>query len=268
MQQPEDLAIDWNGWVSASSTHNWSEQNPLVDWLNFFGKEAGFVPDGQRPDHDSRFSYISAVLRQSWGFERAVVDWLATISEVRKIGHGPSDARVLAKRRETEMAMRSGVPIIAQAVLWDPDARTDGMPDLLIRSDVLARLCPPAFDGEPEGASSIPAPGICTRDAPYHYRVVDIKFTTLQLIQGGEASHKHLAYKVQNRIYNEALGKMQGCTPPASYLLGRDLFKPLARVTHDDPELRNLALGGTAWIRRVSEEGASWHPLPSPTISE
>jgi hypothetical protein len=94
MQQPEDLAIDWEGWVSASSTHNWSEQDPLVDWLNFFGKEAGFVPDGQRADHDSRFSYVSAVLRQSWAFERAVVDWLATISEVRKIGHGPNDAPV------------------------------------------------------------------------------------------------------------------------------------------------------------------------------
>jgi hypothetical protein len=98
--------------------------------------------------------------------------------------------------------------------------------------------------------------------------VVDIKFTTLELIQGGEASHKHLAYMVQNWIYNEALGKVQGYTPPASYLLGRDLFKALARVSHDNPELRRLALDGAAWIRRVSEEGASWQPLPFPTIPE
>jgi hypothetical protein len=102
----------------------------------------------------------------------------------------------------------------------------------------------------------------------YHHRVVDIKFTTLEMTQGGEASLKHLAYMVQNRIYNEALGKTQGYTPPASYLLGRDGFKSLARVSHDNPDLRRLALEGTAWIRRVSEEGASWRPVPFPTLPE
>src|SRR6202035_3431450 len=111
MQQPEELGFDSRGWISASSTHNWSEQNQLVDWLNIYGKEFGFVPDAQRPDHDSRFSYVSAVLRQSWAFERAVVKWLASVSTVRQIGHGPTDARSLAKRRETEMAMRAGVSI-------------------------------------------------------------------------------------------------------------------------------------------------------------
>ncbi len=268
MQQPEELGSDWTGWVSASATHNWSEQDPLVDWFNFYGKEFGFVPDGERPDHDSRFSYVSNVLRQSWAFERAVVKLLATVSTVRQIGHGPTDARILAKRRETEMAMRAGVPIIVRSVLWDPDARTEGMADLLIRSDVLARLCPAAFDREPPGAASVPAPGICTHEAPYHYRVVDIKFTTLELTQGGEASRKHIAFMVQNRIYNEALGKIQGYTPPASYLLGRDYFRSLARVSHDNPELRRLALEGAAWIRRLSADGASWQPVPSPTIPE
>jgi hypothetical protein len=107
MQQPEELGTDWTGWVSASSTHNWSEQDPLVDWLNIHGKAAGFRPDGQRPDHDSRFSYTSFVLRQSWAFERAVLGWLATMSPVRKIGSGPGDARVFAKLQETEAAMKA-----------------------------------------------------------------------------------------------------------------------------------------------------------------
>jgi len=109
MQQPEELGIDWTRWVPASAIHNWCEQDPLVDWLNFHGKESGFVPDGQRPDHDSRFSYVSQVLMQSYACERAVIKWLATLNPVRQIGHGPIDAWVLAKRRETEVAMRAGV---------------------------------------------------------------------------------------------------------------------------------------------------------------
>jgi len=79
MQRPEELGLD-KDWVSASSTHNYSEQNTLVDWLNLHGKEFGFIPDGQRPDHDQRFSYVSALLRQSWTFERLVSDWLATLT--------------------------------------------------------------------------------------------------------------------------------------------------------------------------------------------
>jgi hypothetical protein len=113
----------------------------------------------------------------------------------------------------------------------------------------------------------VPAPEICTRDAPYHYRAVDIKFTTLERTQTGEASRKHVAYMVQNWIYNQALGQMQGYTPPTSYLLGRDL-KSLARVSQDNEELRRLADAGAAWIRRVHEEGASWQVLPSPSIPE
>ena len=258
--------VPGDGWVSASATHNYSEQDPLVDFLNRHGKRLGFEPDSQRPDHDSRFSYVSAVLKQSWAFERAVVELLARTYPVRTIGRAPSDARVLAKLEETVAAMKAGVPLIAQGVLWNQDERMDGMPDLLIRSDVLFQLCPAAFAGEPAGAASVPAPGL--PGATYHYRVVDIKFTTLQLTRAGEASRQHLAYMVQNWIYNEALGKMQGYTPPASYLLGRDWFGSLARVSHDNPELRGLALDSAAWIRRVAAEGASWQPLPSPTVPE
>jgi len=266
MQHPEELGTDWTGWVSASSTHNYSEQDLLVDWLIRYGKLHDFVPDGQRPDHDARFSYTFAVLRQSWAFERRVLDWLATTTTVRKIGRAASDARVSAFLQETLAAMNAGERIIAQAILWNPEDRMEGMPDMLIRSDFLFKLCPAAFAGEPPVAELVPAPGLPS--ATYHYRVVDIKFTTLHLTQGGEASRQHVAYMVQNWIYNQALGKMQGYIPPASYLLGRDLFKAVARVSHDDPELRSLALDGADWMRRVQAEGASWRPLPFPTVPE
>jgi hypothetical protein len=140
------------------------------------------------------------------------------------------------------------------------------MPDLLVRSDILAQLCPAAFAYERPDAATIPAPLL--GEAPYHYGVVDIKFTTLQLQHDGEATRDHLAYKVQNRVYNEALGKTQGYTPPASYLLARDLFRALGRVTHSDPELARLASEAAAWLRRVQQEGATWQVLPVPTVPE
>ena len=266
MQQPDELDSRWNGWISASATHNWAQQDPLVDWLNAYGKQAGFVPDQERLGYDPRFDYVSYMLRQSWAFEKAVVAWLSTQTRLRVIATNPSQARVLAKAEETIAAMRDGVPIIAQAVLWNQDDRTDGMVDLLVRSDILAQLCPTAFANEKPQATTIPAPLL--GDAPYHYRPIDIKFTTLQLQQDGEASREHLAYKVQNWVYNEALGKTQGYTPPASYLLCRDLFLALGRVTHSNPELGRLASEAAAWLRRVHDEGATWKVLPLPTVPE
>jgi hypothetical protein len=73
---------------------------------------------------------------------------------------------------------------------------------------------------------------------------------------------------VQNWIYNQALGKMQGYTPPASYLVGRDLFRAAARVSHSDPQLGWHAAEAAAWIRRLRRQGASWHPLPVPSVPE
>src|SRR5207237_2915626 len=102
----------------------------------------------------------------------------------------------------------------------------------------------------------------------YHYRAIDIKFVALDLLKDGTASLKHLPHMVQNWIYNEALGETQGYTPPASYLLGRDLFRAPARVSHADPQLGRYAAEAAAWIRRLATDGRSWHPLPWPSVPE
>ena len=266
MQQPDELDSQWTGWTSASATHNYANGDPLVDLLDVRGKQLGFVPDHGRPDYDHRFDYVSRMLSQSWAFEKAVVKYLSILYEVRVIATNPSQARLLAKVEDTIAAMRAGVPIIAQPVLWDRDKLIHCVPDFLVRSDVLARMGPAAIAHEDPNASSIPAPLL--GGAPYHYRLLDAKFTTLQVDQDGEVSRVHLAYKVQNSLYNDALGKTQGYTPSASYLLGRDLFGTLGRVSHSDPELAGLASKATAWLRRVHEEGAKWQVLPVPTIPE
>src|SRR5207245_4248388 len=77
-------------------------------------------------------------------------------------------------------AMAAGVPIIAGAVLRDPQLRTFGVVDLLVRNDVLAELCSDAFDGDP---LELPVIGL---SHGRHYRVVDVKFQTLELLRTGD----------------------------------------------------------------------------------
>jgi hypothetical protein len=257
---------DWNEWVSANETYHWCNKDPLIDWLNAYGTASGFIADSHRQGYDRRFDYLAFVVGQSWAFRRAVVRWLTAKSPSRTITTNPSQARNPAKAEQTVAAMKEGVPIIADGVLWNPDNRTVSVVDLLVRSNVLTGLCPTAFAGEPSGAPSVSAPAL--GDVPYHYRAIEIKFVTLHLLKDGTASLEHLPYMVQNWINNEALGKTQGYTPPASYLAGRDLFRASARVSHAHPELGRHSAEAAAWIRRLKDEGVSWHPLPAASVPE
>jgi hypothetical protein len=84
-------------------------------------------------------------------------------------------------------------------------------------------------------------------------------------------------------VYNEALGRIQGWTPPASYLLGRcwasssgrgaGCLERLARVDHDRVSQSGATLADTvaeavAWVRRMRREGATWDVLPVPSVPE
>jgi hypothetical protein len=186
----------------------------------------------------------------------------------------------LEKARQTVEALLDGKPIIVRGVLWNSEDRVDGMVDLLIRSDVLIEICPSLVTGEAPEAFREPAPNLGRR--PWHYRAVDIKFTTIIMTAVGEASSEHLGYNVQNWGYNEALGKLQGYTAPASYLMGRawqqqdqhgsNCLERLARVGQDGTQggrtLKDVFAEAAAWLRLLHKEGASWQALPQPSRPE
>ena len=59
---------------------------------------------------------------------------------------------------------------------------------------------------------------------PYHYIVIDIKFSTLPLRANGKHllnSGSYPAYKAQCLIYTDAIGLIQGYTSRYAFILGR-----------------------------------------------
>ena len=81
------------------------------------------------------------------------------------------------------------------------------MADLLVRSDVLARLFP---DSIPPDRALEDAPGLGLTDR--HYRVIDIKFKGIHINQEDEvgATKGLLPFQAQVWVYNRALGRIQG----------------------------------------------------------
>ncbi|HEV8228627.1 MAG TPA: hypothetical protein VGQ86_01620 [Candidatus Limnocylindria bacterium] len=272
--------LEWLDWVAAGEVRNWCKNDLLLDWLDEYPTIHGFVRDDQVPGYDATFDLSRFLMQQGRAFEKAVFADLARRWEVVHITHRPDEARTLPSALATVEAMEKGVPIIAAGVLRDPQLRMFGVVDLLVRSDVLGQLCPDAFVGDPLELAAI---GL---SHGRHYRVVDVKFHTLDLLKGGglSTSPSDLDTIAQAWVYNEALGRVQGYTPPAAYVAGRAwkqgddrgdrCWERLARVPHDTvvrargADIREVVQQAASWIRRVRTEGAEWRVLPVPSVPE
>ena len=274
-----ETAEEWDEWVSASRTRNHVLGQPLLDWLDRYGEEHGFERDPVPTD--------SLLARMAYAFQTGVLWQLEERFDVRTILQEEApleERRALAFAEATFAAMEEAVPIIFQGSLRAAETRTYGYPDLLVRSDVLAKLFPNDLTTE---AAKQPAPhlGIGSR----HYCVVDIKFSTLRLLASGKLGNARWAPadKVQVFIYNSALGRLQGYLPPNAFLLGRGwqqttrgktkrvlgALDRLGSVANTDASpsrgrLSDRADTAVAWLRRMRREGHDWKAGPEPSVEE
>jgi len=268
----------WDAWVAASRTMHFCGDDPLLDWLDAHGEAAGFVRDSPPRGDGLSTDFREFIFRKALEFEAAVIAHLSRHHQVQAICRVSSESRDRANVEATWEAMRAGAEVIVQGALWNPETQTYGMPDLLVRSDVLHAIVPDSFS---DASARQGAPDLGLDDR--HYRVVDVKFTTLELLQDGHAGSDHLKHMVQIWLYNEALGRMQGFTPDAGFLLGRrwkqsrargrSALDRLARIDrdrtfNDGTSLSALAARACDWVRRVRREGASWQVLPEPSVAE
>lgn len=92
--------------------------------------------------------------------------------------------------------MQRGERVIYQAALRDAVTRTYGVADFLMRSDELHRLFPNASTAQ---EASIPAPDL--GGVPWHYRVIDIKYTTLHFLANKEVYYREFEAEVPSLAF-------------------------------------------------------------------
>lgn len=271
---------EWDEWVAAGALRHWCDGDPLLDWLDRFGEERGFVRDDRLPTYDPRFDLGRVIGERNDHFESLVLGELERRYGLTRVAHLADDVRSRDAARATWQAMAAGDPIVSRAVLRDPEARRYGVADLLVRSDVLLDLFPAAFDGEEERLVAPALPGL-----RWHYRIVDVRYTTLDLLRDGSlSSSADLALMTRLWVLNSALGRLQGATPPFAYVLARgwrqgqlrgtSCWDRLGRVPRDtfvrsqERDISQVVAEAAAWVRRVRREGGSWQVRPAPTEPE
>ena len=251
--------------VSATHVHNFMINDTLVDWLRSRSRRGTRTT----PVYSSNPGFTDFILRQGIEFETKLIKYfndnntpIVTVSEFI------TDESC----RHAIDLMKEGVPILHSVPVRNNYNRTQGIIDLLVRSDHLGDIVeenPLSPEDRRKRASRL--------DGNYHYVVIDIKFSTLPL----RADSIHLlnsghypAYKAQTLIYTQAIGRMQGYTAPYAFILGRRWKYTSKRITHRsyscldrlgkidfrgvDKEYVQRTRDALTWVRDVRQKGSSW----------
>ena len=268
--------INWNNWVSATRIHNYMVDDALIDWLDLYyigsssKKHSGSYGkiEGKQNIHSNTFQQY--IMKQGLVFENTIINKLRIMfsNDVVTVANY-QEAKSYDKYLETINYMINGVPIIYQGVLHDYSKKIFGMPDLLVRYDYLNRIfkTPVTKQFQSKKGSNV----------IQQYRVVDIKFITLELCSDGKHlrnTNKNIAaYKGQLYIYNKILGSLQGKTPSKAYILGKHWsftkcqnyysggsFDNCAHINFKtiDKFIRSKTSRAIKWIRDLTNNGHKW----------
>lgn len=291
-------------WISATNTKNYVINDSVLDWLDLYFLKLGFnvsvlsgnemsflksklnnpstydqLEQSLKKTHDENLIYLNMLFQKGFEFEDKVFKKLQNdyAKEFITINMTGPVGRTRDNFNATKEAVLSGVPIISQAVLFNDNNNTFGTADLLVRSDYINKLCR-------EHALTNDEINIKAKKLKkYHYRVIDIKWSTLPFYSKQKTIRKDgfmSAYKSQLAIYNCAIGNIQGYFPEKTYLLGKgwnhtvsgqkekifDCFDRLGVVDYhkSDNEYIQKTVDAIMWYRNVKEFGHLWSPLESP----
>ena len=123
---------DWRLWVSAGRTRNWMLNDPLLDWLQLYGKSRGYIPDNELDGYERNLDFLAFLVERSRAFETGILQLFQERSEVIPIAQDYQDITNLDKAKETFAAMQQGAPILyTSRVMGRPqsDLRCPGLSD-------------------------------------------------------------------------------------------------------------------------------------------
>ena len=178
--------------------------------------------------------------------------------------------------KKTIDLMKEGVPIIHSAPVKNSINHTQGVIDLLVRSDYLHRIIDECPLTDEERIIESPKLG-----HDFHYVVIDVKFSTLPLRADGKHllnSGSYPAYKGQCLVYTDAIGLIQGYTSRYAFILGRrwrytqqdikyNSFSCLDKLgvidyKKIDKSYINQTKNALKWVRNNRKYGHHWSVSP------
>lgn len=244
--------LDFKEWISATKTRNYLIEDPILDYLEIYGKNKGYKKDYEREYFDESLNFSKYIMEKGIEFEDKIVELLKDkfSGKFLQISHNDKkDSLSVDLYNKTKKAINEKVPLIIHPVFHDEETKTFGIPDLLIRSEYIQNI---------------------SNDTLIHpdqeYAIIDIKFTTLHF----NVNHSTLrnssntkAFKGQIAVYNKILGKIMKTPPPSyGYILGRKsnitkgAFDKLGVIDFSgfDKQFNELSYLAIEWYKKIMND--------------
>jgi hypothetical protein len=276
-------------YISGTRVKNFLLRDPLLDWFDMYyvQKETkrtkvknSLLKNKEKELQntiDEEKNKMNVLFTGGNTFENKVMDHIEKKykKNVVTISEGRQCDCTYENFEKTKKAMMNGVPIISQAILINDKNNTRGIADIIVRSDYLNKIVTRRVISDEN--KIIKAPFL---NGNYHYRVIDIKWTSMTLCSNGYTIRnegRFPCYKGQLAIYNCILGEIQGFFPSEAYILAKSwkidrailseegdcCFDLLGVIDYDgfDNQYIEKTKNAMNWIRELRIDGDKWDPL-------
>lgn len=251
-------------WISPTKLRNCVLEDHLMDYIQLHMEHNKIMK--QRPD-----PFLLYLFEKGDEFENKVVRYInSNITPVVTMAESHFSKESLDKVKEM---MYAGVPVIHSAPLTNRYNTTRGVSDLIVRSDYLNKIVYNTYLPEEECKPAPKLPG----SPNYHYVVIEIKFSTINLKSDAKSMSKTgnlKFYMVQSYIYSLALSYIQGYLPPA-FILGRkytytqrgiqqkimNSLDKLARIDFTD-DIVSTTKEALKWVRDLNAHWSKYSLAP------
>lgn len=276
-------------WTSVSKLYNYINDDPLVDWLQLHGKRHGYKTDEEIDyqeyletisDDNNKISFEEFVNKNyEYNFMKYIleqgVQYENYVYKILKNKYGEQIIDVDCdfnfqkfeydkKLEKTQSLILKNIPIIYQGLVCDPDTKTFGFPDLIVREDYLSHFI------------SIPVNDTETPKKYYNYYIIDIKYHTLEYKKDSNcliANPSQQQYISQMYLYTKGLRHL--IHPSAlkcnllehkSYIIGRNWNEHVntsvgcIHFKLYDKTLEKIKKG-LEWYKELKYKGYYWDPL-------
>ena len=276
-------SAEWDEWVSPSATRNHVLDDPLLDWLDRYGEEHGYVRDTVEEPHD----FLKFLFARGNAFEEAVVEHLRGLAEAVTIlpeGASREQRQSLAPAEATFAGDGGGRAHRLPGVRYGTRRRAPTAAPTCSSAATCWRNCSRARS--PRRRRPFPRPA-SAGTITIGWSTSSSRPCTWPRAGSWATPARRPAYKAQVFIYNRALGRLQGYLPPEAFVLGRgweqtrrgdttrvpDCMDRIAPVANDYASygrgrLSDQVEQAVEWVRRVRREGRDWRVLPEPSVEE
>ena len=250
------LRRDWSEWLSPSRFYKYFSDDTFSYVLESPSSSSSSSSSSEKSEKrgERKDSFREKLRREGLEFEEKVFDFYRELfksGDVVCIGTGRESVRDRKCMNQTKDEIKKGTPLILQGVLWDEGRKCYGMVDMIVRSDVLSELVHHVDDF----GLDVKAPNVCKKGENYHYRVIDIKSSTLKINKKGFLSNSGTQkyYKAQVGWYNQMVARIQGYDPLVGYILGKKTLQNKLMSSVFNEALGVIDYSDGEWYGKIDE---------------